>query len=225
MAEDASGNQATCSFTITVQDLQLPTIQCSADISVNTDPEECTAVVTFNAILAGGADNCPGFSIAQTGGLVSGSAFPLGINTVQYRVTDASGNTATCSFIIEVRDLENPVVVCPNPITTTNDLGQCSAVVNYDVTFSDNCTGASISQTGGLASGANFPVGVTTNSFLVTDGAANSAFCSFTVTVTDAELPEILCPADISVSADMGQCSTVVTFAGVITTTTVRTPW
>ncbi|MCK6694603.1 MAG: HYR domain-containing protein, partial [Thermoanaerobaculia bacterium] len=214
VAEDASGNLATCSFTITVLDTQLPTIECSDDISVSTDPGQCTAVVEYDA--ASGADNCPNFAIAQTGGLVSGSAFPLGINTVEYTVTDASGNTASCTFTIEVRDLELPVVTCPAPISVTNDLGLCSAVVNYTVTFSDNCAGATITQTGGLASGSAFPVGVTNNTFLVTDGAANMASCSFTVTVTDAELPTIQCPNDISVTAPTGQCSAVVSFAGVI---------
>lgn len=43
-------------------------------------------------------------TIAQTDatGLSSGDIFPIGVTTLEYTATDASGNTATCSFTIEV---------------------------------------------------------------------------------------------------------------------------
>jgi hypothetical protein len=57
-------------------------------------------------------------------------------------------------------------------------------VVNYTAPVgTDNCAGATTTQTGGLASGATFPVGTTTNTFRVTDAAGNYTDCSFTVTV------------------------------------------
>ncbi|WP_034061413.1 HYR domain-containing protein [Lacinutrix jangbogonensis] len=40
-------------------------------------------------------------------------------------------------------------------------------------------------QTAGLASGSDFPIGVTTNTFVVTDVTGNSETCSFTVTVNE----------------------------------------
>jgi hypothetical protein len=59
-----------------------------------------------------------------------------------------------------------------------------SKVVTYTApTGSDNCSGATTTQTAGLASGASFPVGTTTNTFTVTDGAGLTTSCSFTVTV------------------------------------------
>ena len=42
-------------------------------------------------------------------------------------------------------------------------------------------------QTAGLASGSDFPIGITTNTFTITDLAGNSVMCSFDVTV-DANL-------------------------------------
>ncbi len=39
----------------------------------------------------------------------------------------------------------------------------------------DDCTGASTTQTAGLPSGSAFPVGTTTNTFEVTDAAGNSS--------------------------------------------------
>ncbi len=62
-------------------------------------------------------------------------------------------------------------------------------------------------QTAGLVSGSVFPVGTTTNTFLVTDGAGLTATCSFDVTVTDTEAPTIACPGPIVVPADPGMCS------------------
>jgi Domain of unknown function DUF11/HYR domain len=56
----------------------------------------------------------------------------------------------------------------------------------------DACTGATTVQTAGLASGSAFPVGVTTNTFRVTDAAGNTATCSFNVTVTT--------PPDLTIS-------------------------
>ncbi len=99
-AVDGSGNSATCSFTVTVTDNQVPVITCPANQTVCSVAGTSTAVVTYSAATA--TDNCPGVSVAQTGGLSSGAAFPLGANTVSYTATDASGNTAVCSFTITV---------------------------------------------------------------------------------------------------------------------------
>ena len=53
----------------------------------------------LNAIGSGSA-----VTVAQTDatGLSSGDIFPVGITTLEYTATDASGNTASCSFTIEV---------------------------------------------------------------------------------------------------------------------------
>ena len=95
-----------------------------------------------------------------------------------------------------------------------NDVGQCEAVVTYTVTSTDNCPGETITQTAGLPSGSAFPLGTTTNTFVVTDGSGNTATCSFDVIVTDNENPTISCPGDIPVNNDVGQCEAVVTYTG-----------
>src|SRR5438270_818601 len=169
---DASGNTASCSFTVTVNDNELPTISCPANITVNTDPGLCSAVVVYSVT---SADNCPGQSVAQTAGLSSGSAFPKGITTNSFKVTDASGNTASCSFTVTVNDNELPTISCPAHIVVNTDPGLCSAVVAYSVTSADNCPGQTVSQTAGLSSAAAFPKGTTTNSFTVTDASGNTA--------------------------------------------------
>jgi hypothetical protein len=187
-----------------------PTLTCPSNITVNNDAGLCTAVVTYSVPFN---DNCPGSSIAQTAGLASGSAFPKGTTTNTFVVTDAAGNTATCSFTVTVNDNENPTLTCPSNITVNNDAGLCTAVVTYSVPFNDNCPGSSIAQTAGLASGSAFPKGTTINTFVVTDAAGNTATCSFTVTVNDNENPTLTCPSNITVNNDAGLCTAIVTYS------------
>ncbi|MBK9453153.1 MAG: HYR domain-containing protein [Bacteroidetes bacterium] len=59
-------------------------------------------------------DNCPAPLTIQLVGLPSGGTFPVGVTTNTFRVTDGSGNTATCSFTVTVVDAENPVLVTAN---------------------------------------------------------------------------------------------------------------
>jgi hypothetical protein len=186
-----------CTFTVTVNDTENPTITCNTPIEVSNDEGQCGAVVTYTVT---STDNCAGQTIAQTAGLPSGSFFPKGTTTNTFVVTDASGNTATCSFTVTVNDTENPTITCNAPIVVSNDEGQCGAVVTYSVTSSDNCPGQTVLQTAGLPSGSLFPKGTTTNTFIVTDASGNTATCSFTVTVNDTEAPGITCPADVTVN-------------------------
>ena len=88
-------------------------------------------------------------------GLASGSTFPVGTTTVTYEVTDATGNTADCSFIVTVNDNEDPTITCPANITVNVDAGTCGAVVTYTPPVgTDNCPGATTAQTVGLGSGS-----------------------------------------------------------------------
>tara|TARA_R110002074_G_scaffold129577_1_gene270790 strand:+ start:4773 stop:12011 length:7239 start_codon:yes stop_codon:yes gene_type:complete len=59
-----------------------------------------------------------------------------------------------------------------------------------------------ITQTAGLSSGSTFPIGTTTNTFLVTDPSGNTATCSFDVTVTDNEPPVANCVAPFTLQLD-----------------------
>jgi hypothetical protein len=211
-ATDAAGNTATCSFTVTVTDTQVPAITCPANTSVSNGVGLCAATVSFTAPV--GTDNCPSPVTTQTAGLASGATFPIGATTNTFRVTDAAGNTATCTFTVTVTDNQLPTITCPANISVNNGAGLCAAIVSYTAPVgADNCPSPTTTRTAGLASGASFPVGVTTNTFRVTDAASNTATCSFTVTVVDNTLPTITCPANISVSASVGVCAAIVTYA------------
>jgi hypothetical protein len=92
---------ATCSFTVTVQDTQPPSITCPTNITTTIPPGSSTVVVTFPPPVA--TDNCPG--VVASCVPPSGSAFPVGQTTVTCTATDASGNTAQCSFVVTTFDV------------------------------------------------------------------------------------------------------------------------
>ncbi|PJB14368.1 MAG: hypothetical protein CO118_08960, partial [Flavobacteriales bacterium CG_4_9_14_3_um_filter_32_8] len=143
----------------------------------------------------------------QTAGLASGSTFPIGVTTNTFSATTIFG-TVTCSFTVTVVDAEAPAITCLSNITVNNDAGMCDAVITYAAPVgTDNCAGATTALFSGLGSGATFPIGTTTETYEVTDAAANATSCSFTVTVVDAEAPVITCPSDIS------SCNPVVNYA------------
>jgi hypothetical protein len=179
-ATDASMNTATCGFTVTVNDTQPPSITCPANIVVGNDLNQCGAVVTFAPTAS---DNCPGVTTACVP--ASGSFFNKGTTTVTCTATDASGNTAQCSFTVTVNDVQPPAIVCPANVTVFGTgLNGCTvtAVVTYPPpTVSDNCPGVTAACV--PASGSTFQEGTTVVTCTATDASGNTASCTFTVTV------------------------------------------
>ncbi len=179
--EDASGNTATCSFDVTVNDNEAPEITSVSNITQNVDVDSCSATVEYELPTA--TDNCEGVEVTLTEGLASGSEFPLGVTEVTYTATDAAGNEVTTTFTVTVVDNIAPEISCANDISDTVGENGTTAVVTYDAPVaSDNCE-FTVEQTAGLASGSEFPLGTTTNTFVVTDAAGNTATCSFDVTI------------------------------------------
>jgi hypothetical protein len=95
-----------------------------------------------------------------------------------------------------------PGIRCPDYVYVANDPGECGAMVWYpDLVPTPNCGGGGVTivQTAGLPSGSFFPVGTTTNSFVLTNEQGMTAECSFDVMVFDTEAPVI---SNLSVEFD-----------------------
>ena len=94
-----------CTFTVTVNDTQPPTITCPANQTAVTNQNACPSasclVVNYPAPVA--LDNCP--SVLVVCNPPGGSCFPVGVTTVTCTATDTSGNTATCSFTVTTFDV------------------------------------------------------------------------------------------------------------------------
>lgn len=98
---------------------------CPKDMVVDNDPGLCSAVVNFTV-------NAPEKgSVVQTGGLPSGTEFPIGTMINTFLLTDSLGAETTCSFTVTVNDTEAPVIDCPEDIVVSNDPGECGAIVTF----------------------------------------------------------------------------------------------
>lgn len=218
IATDPAGNSASCSFDITVTDIEAPSITCPTNITVSNDAGVCGATIPWTAPT--GTDNCPGAVTTQTAGpTTSPNLFSIGTTTLSYTVTDAASLTASCSFTVTVNDTELPSISCPSNITVGVDAGDCGAVVNYMAPVgTDNCSaGVTTSLTSGVGTedGAFFNVGTTTVSYEVEDASSNTNQCSFDVIVNDDEAPTFpLCPSDtVWANTASGSCDATVSFA------------
>ncbi len=141
-AEDDCGNVATCDQIITVQDTTDPVIgTCPADISVNSDPGGCGAVVNFTHPTA--LDDCD-VSPAVTCVPDSGSTFAVGTTAVTCTAEDDCGNTDDCTFdvtVAPVTEIDVEVELLGSAPTTrcihfvTDD---CSTTTDIEMDFVDH---------------------------------------------------------------------------------------
>ncbi|MFN0213480.1 MAG: HYR domain-containing protein [Saprospiraceae bacterium] len=119
---------------------------------------------------------------------------------------------SSSSFIVYRSSLTDslPTISCPTNIVLATDSFACTTNHTYVVTADDNLPGWILTQSMGLASGSDFPLGPTLNEFIVTDLDGNTASCSFTITVKDYTPPVAICKQSVSVSIsttdDLNDC-------------------
>ena len=221
--QDAAGNNANCSFKVTVNDDEAPEIICPPDISVvsldgspiniadigmATATDNCDTGLTVSSVVLGSTDPIPAF-------------FPVGPTTIQWSTVDAAGNPAFCNQTITVtftpssdNDITEftlpgqtgPTAISGTDIAITMPLGSnVTNLVPASLVFSP---GATISPVAGAPQDFSSPV-----DYVVT--AQDNSTQTYTVNVTveqDTTDPEVECPEDIVVSNDAGDCGAVVNF-------------
>lgn len=193
--EDASGNTTLDTLIITVNAIQPKSF---GNIPSNQVLYGCASVATWTEPTVQGFCEEPVLTSSHN----SGDVFPVGTTTVVYKATEPNGSFITASFTITINDTIPPVFNCPGNATVSvagavvTDPGGmvanvaattgCQSVTMTLKTPSatDNCDQVlTVVQTGGPASPGNFPAGVHTLTYKVTDSFGNTATCSYTVTV------------------------------------------
>ncbi len=207
VAYDLSGNSASCTTTVTVEDCEAPT--CNAqDIEVALDADG-NATITAAMIDGGSTDNC---------GIASISAAPTtfdcsntGANTVTLTVTDVHGLVSTCEAIVTVVENEAPECAAQDITVELDAAGQATiTAAMIDNGSTDNCAvNLSIDNDSFNCN----DLGANTVMLTVSDNSGNSSTCSATVTVEDNLAPVITCDAAVVDScAIKGECGAFVVF-------------
>ncbi|XXF75309.1 HYR domain-containing protein [Myxococcaceae bacterium GXIMD 01537] len=195
-AKDAAGNQASCSFTVTVRDTTAPSFTCPENLIVEaTGASGATAsYVLPTAVDAVTAS--PGVTTSHA----SGSTFALGETLVTLTAKDEAGNEASCRFTVTVKDTTAPRVSCPADVTV-EAMGASGATVTYPAASASDAV-SSVTPAYSQASGTEFPLGETTVTATATDAAGNTASCQLKVTVRDTTPPNVGCAPDLVVEAE-----------------------
>jgi hypothetical protein len=188
-ASDAAGNTANGSFTVTVRDAVPPVLTLPSNITA-----DATGAGTKIEWIATAKDAISG-NVPVTCTPASGSLFGFGTTTVNCSASDASGNVASGSFTVTIRDTKPPVLTLPSNMVV-DATSAAGANVSWTASATDVVSG-NVPVVCTPASGSLFAFGTKSVSCTATDGAGNSASGSFTVTVRDVTPPRIF-----SIAAD-----------------------
>ncbi|MBL4861666.1 MAG: gliding motility-associated C-terminal domain-containing protein, partial [Crocinitomicaceae bacterium] len=201
---DEKGNSNTNTATVTVEDITVPTVICQ-NINVYLD-NTGNVSIAVNDIDGGTTDNC---GIASA--IASQTAFTcneIGTNNVTLVITDNNSNVDSCVAVVTVIDTIAPVVVCQN-ITVQLDASGNASITAADI---DNGSTDACGIAGLTASKTSFTcadIGANTVTLTVIDNNGNTSSCTSTVTVEDTIAPEVICPADQTLSLD-ANCEAII---------------
>ncbi|NOR29062.1 MAG: hypothetical protein GQ540_11100, partial [Lutibacter sp.] len=184
---DASGNSASTTATVTVEDTVVPVVN-TQNITVQLDGTG-NVTITPVQIENGSTDAC---GIANYSlDIDEFTCEDAGENTVTLTVTDVNGNSNSATATVTVQDVTAPVVVTKDITVQLNAAGSVSFVgtdVNNGST--DICGIASYSVSPSTLSCAN--VGANTVTLTVTDVNGNSNSATAIVTVQDNVAPTVI---------------------------------
>ncbi len=179
---------------------------CPNDITVDTEPKLCSAIVTWTDPMA--LDDCD-LDVLVVCDFPSGTSFPGGETTVTCVAYDDAGLTDSCSFTVTVVDVEKPVIICPGDIIVDSDPDTCGTDVVWSLPqASDNCD-LVVSISGPPTFGFITP-GQNIVTYIGVDDAGNADTCSFMIYIIDQTPPVFTnCPGDLTVDATTDSCTAI----------------
>ena len=203
IATDECGNAITTSADFIIEDTTAPVIGCPGDVTAVTEDGDCGAIVNFQPAVA--IDNCGSAFTYQTGGLGSGSVFPVGDTLIEYTAQDDCGNLATCTFTVTVIDDDAPVAICQDITVILDDTGNATITADQlNFGSNDNCGVESLAINVDTFDCSN--VGANQVTLTVTDIHGNTATCVASVTVLDNTAPIAVCQ---DITLELGNNGTV----------------
>ncbi len=194
---------SSCTARITPYEESAPTFNCPGSITggvrrVQVDEQAglCGAVYNFDL---SPTDNCGITSVIQDQGLPSGATFPYGETRNSITVSDASGNSNNCTFIVEVRTTTAPSVDCPDDLNINLESGSCGVILDpFPVpTILDDCNGITMSQIDGPLPSEELSAGTHKIEYKISKNGTNT-YCSINVTINDKIAPVAKCTAVVN---------------------------
>lgn len=208
-ATDEASNSANCTFSVIVEDNELPTASCQ-DITVSLDGAGTISVMA-GQIDSGSGDNCSVDNLS-----LAPNAFNCGDrgpNNVTLTVTDVNGNSNSCNAVVTITDDLNvcasdpPVAICQD-ITVVADAacqGKANAGNFDNGSFDPNGGGPlvfSVDPTG------PYDLGQTNVVLTVTATSGLMGSCTASVTVVDEDAPTASCQ-DVTASLNASGSTSV----------------
>lgn len=206
-ATDDTGNVATDSFTITVNDTTAPVISgLPASLTVEaTGPAGATATWSGSA-----SDNVDG-PIALTCIPSSGSTFAIGTTTVNCSAADAAGNSTTASFPVTVEDTTGPTFA-GTPASFTQEQVPGTNTLQYTAPTATDLVDGPVLVVCTPPVGTIITAGPHVVTCMADDSEGNLSSTSFTVTLADTTDPVVSVPSDFTAEA-MTAAGALITFS------------
>ncbi|QAT87752.1 flagellar hook-length control protein [Corallococcus coralloides] len=177
-ARDASGNESTCSFPVTVRDDQAPGRACKVN-EVRVEAEGPEGAHAFWPDLT--PTDSLSTKVTVTSTHASGDLFPLGLTRVEVVSTDEAGNSTPCEIQVRVRDSRPPLLTCPEDQTLTTAVMSGTRAEYPAATAADSVSEAELLYSPVV--GTPLAPGLHAVQVTAIDKAGNAALCNFHVTV------------------------------------------
>ena len=204
-ASDAAGNTQTCSYRIVVVDEEAPSIACPVDSFVRELPAG-SGSAEASLLEPAVRDNDRVSRVACDPPAGRRAQFGVGVNNVTCTAEDPSGNTASCSYTVEVSAApagDQEPLACPSSVSAS--AGSASTgVIAYEAPANATCSPASGTA---LAIGEHL---VVCRTEAVGSQAADA--CAFSATVTDEAPPVVTCQS-VRQATEPGRASATIDYA------------
>ena len=212
-ATDESGNDVSCTFTVTLIDTIAPVVLCPPNDTLSVDGV-CEVELQDYTLGATPSDNCSdpaSITLMQSpppGTPLSGDGTE---QIVTIMATDESGNSSTCTLLVRLEDSTEPAITCPADQELTADEDCVVDIPDFTNLASASSTcdqgeSITITQTS-VRTQLDGHLDEEEITLTATDASGNSVSCTFTVVLIDRTPPMVMdCPTAPIVEEVNSQC-------------------